>query len=94
MECSSGRVQVLAKYYELIQAIAGPDVQWTVMEPTPMNPTYTDGPAARTLRADSPAGGTAAFVSIFTPPEKRPKIQRLRKRARQQDSADEAADRR
>ena len=82
MECSSGRVQVLAEYYELIQAIAGPDVQWTVMEPTPVNPTYTDGPAARTLRADSPTGRTAAFVSIFTPPGKRPNIQRLRKRAR------------
>ena len=32
-------VQVLAEDYELIQAIAGPDVRWTVMEPTPVNPT-------------------------------------------------------
>lgn len=67
-------VQMLAEYYELVLAVAGPGVRWTIMEPTPANPMYLEGTAGRTIRADSPAMKNAAFVSVFQPPGERPGI--------------------
>ena len=78
-------VQMLAEYYELIRTVAGTDVRWTIMNPTPGNPMHkVEPPAGRTIRADSPRMKDAAFVSIFDPPGERPGIQTLRQRARQQ----------
>ena len=78
-------VQMLAEYYELIRTVAGTDVRWTIMDPTPGNPMHkVEPPASRTIRADSPQMKDAAFVSIFDPPGERPGIQALRERARQQ----------
>ena len=78
-------VHVLAEYYELVLAVAGPSVRWTIMDSAPANPMYLEGAARRTLRADGPAARAAAFVSIFTPPGERPGIQQLRKHAHQQN---------
>ena len=82
-------VQILAEYYELIRAVAGPGVRWTLMSPTPANPLYPDGAEYRTVRASGSEAAPAAFVSIFRPPGERPEIELLRKRARQQDGAGE-----
>lgn len=75
-------VQILAEYYELIRAGAGPDVRWAVMDPTPANPDYLNGTDARTIRADDPAGKAVAFAAIFRPPGNRPAIRALREHAR------------
>ena len=81
----AGGVQMLAEYYELIRNVSGPDIKWSIMDPTPANPMHhVERPAGRTIRADGPEIKAAAFVSIFDPPGKRPGIQRLRERARQQ----------
>ena len=87
-------VQILAEYYELIRAVAGPGVRWTLMSPTPANPLYPDGAEYRTVRASGSEAAPAAFVSIFRPPGERPEIELLRKRARQQDDAGEGPGRR
>ena len=82
-------VQMLAEHYEVIRAVAGPGVRWTVMDPAPANPVCLEGTGARTIRADGPATKAAAFFSIFRPPGERPGIRLLRKRTRQQDGANE-----
>ncbi len=84
-------VQMLAEYFELVLAVAGPGVRWTIMEPTPANPMYLEGAARRTIRADSPAMRNAAFVSIFDPPGDRAGIRALRERARRRESANHDA---
>lgn len=86
--------QMLAEYYELIRTAAGPDIRWTVMDPTPMNPTHPEGTAGRTIRADGPVIKAAAFVSTFMPPGERPGIRTLRQHAQQQHRNGEAARRR
>lgn len=85
----AGGVQMLAEYYELVLAVAGPGVRWTIMEPTPANPMYLEGVTRRTIRADSRTMRAAAFVSIFDPPGERPRIQALRERAPQQAGNDD-----
>ncbi|MYH27724.1 MAG: hypothetical protein F4137_02485 [Acidobacteria bacterium] len=75
-------MQVLAEHYELARAVAGADVRWTLIEPTPANPMYPNGEAARMIRANGPGTTAAAFASIFQPPGERPGIRMLRKRAR------------
>ena len=85
---------MLAEYYELIRTAAGTDIEWTVMDPTPVNPTHPEGAAARTIRADGPVMEAAAFVSNFLPPGEPPGIQTLREHAQQQRRNEEAARRR
>ena len=85
----AGGVQMLAEYYELVLAAAGPGVRWTIMEPAPGNPMYLETATRRTIRADSPAMKCAAFVSIFHPPGERPRIRELRERARQRDGGND-----
>lgn len=75
-------MQILAEHYELARGVAGADVHWTLIEPTPANPMYPNGEAARMIRADGPRATAAAFASIFQPPGKRPGIRMLRKRPR------------
>ncbi len=77
-------MQILAEYYELARAVAGADIRWAVIEPTPANPMYPNGEAARMIRADGPGTKAAAFTSIFRPPGERPGIETLRQRAQQQ----------
>ena len=75
-------MQILAEHYELARAVAGADIRWTLIEPTPANPMHPNGEAARMIRADGPGTTAAAFASIFQPPGERPGIRMLRERAR------------
>ena len=76
-------VQMLAEYYELVLAVAGPGVRWTIMEPAPGNPMHLETATRRTVRAESPAMKNAAFVSIFHPPGERARILALQEHTRQ-----------
>ena len=74
-------IQVLAEHYELARAVGGPGTEWALIDPTPPNPMYPNGEAARMVRANGPGTAAAAFLSIFQPPGERSGIRKLQEPA-------------